>query len=145
MIRGYLLPQQFPRVLAKIEFPDFTVATALWLLADTGAGKTIIHPRDFTLLGIPWEQLPKTHNSWGIGGYSANRIAKGIVSFQHLNSRVSAFEVDLWVAEPTNANELLPSILGWDILRFFRLYIDNGSNILYLLDEHDPHWELVEG
>jgi len=104
---------------------------AINFLVDSGNTDSCIHPRDArnrlqidsAMLERPslWPNVRVAH---GIGGTSMSFVHPAIYTFQHDDGRLQRIEGDIEVAKPTSANERFPSLLGWDILRFFRIELD---------------------
>ena len=44
--------------------------------------------------------------------------------FAHDDGHIQSLHGDIHVAQPTLTNHDLPSLLGWDILRYFRIELD---------------------
>lgn len=104
---------------------------ALDFLLDTGSTNTCLHPRDATVnLGLPWEMLTN-QSAWsrravtaGIAGVATYFVQPAVYLFHHDDGKVQQLARDIQVAVPTTSNERLPSLLGMDILRNFRLSMD---------------------
>ena len=45
-------------------------------------------------------------------------------AFRHADGNVQVIQSDLWIARPSPANDSLESLLGWDVLRHFRLELE---------------------
>lgn len=43
---------------------------------------------------------------------------------RHDDGHWDTFQQDLAIARPSTANQTLPSLLGWDILRHYRVIVD---------------------
>lgn len=104
---------------------------AVEFLLDTGAGSSVVHPLDATTrLGIDDVAL-RTPSLWpiqrtahGIGGSSAEYSVPAHYALQRDDGTRATHREDLAIARPTPANQTLPSPLGWDILRHYRLVAD---------------------
>jgi hypothetical protein len=100
-------------------------------LVDTGNTDSCLHPRDArgrlqvepALLASP-ESWPSVRVSHGIGGTSLSFVHPAIYTFLYDDGRLQQIESNIDIAHPTPANERFPSLLGWDILRFFRIELD---------------------
>ncbi|MEX0784050.1 MAG: hypothetical protein WD557_15525 [Dehalococcoidia bacterium] len=98
-------------------------------LVDTGASRTVIHPRDAReLLGIPEENLISPPPSWGppvsglgVGGGSSYFELPGTIGFTDNTGPPATFPLTFGLAPLTPANASLPSLLGRDILQYFEL------------------------
>ena len=67
---------------------------------------------------------PGVQVSHGVGGSSMSYVHPAVYTFQHDEGHLQQIHADIEVAQPTPANERFPSLLGWDILRFFRIELD---------------------
>jgi len=100
-------------------------------LLDTGAGTSCVHPLDATTkIGISdaalrtpalWSRQRISH---GVGGSSPEYSIPAHYALQHDDGTWARHQEDLAIAQPTAANQNLPSLLGWDILRHYRVVAD---------------------
>lgn len=117
---------------------------AIDFLIDTGASGTCIHPRDAVgRLRIPIQDLMSgslwndTANFSGVGGVAQMRITDAAVSFAHDDGSAEVVTIDTQLAVPTSSNDHLPSLLGWDVLKHFRLEMDYASDAVRLHGNSD--------
>jgi len=47
--------------------------------------------------------------------------------FEHEDGRRQIIDDEIHLAQPTDYNRRFPSLLGWDILKYFRLTIDGRT------------------
>ena len=107
-------------------------------LVDTGADKTIIHPRDAQKLGVSYADL-QGHpcefytKSLGIGGESPYLIVQARLTFPRvshvLEARIGPSSKDAFMSALTND---VPSLIGRDLLNIGALSIDHIRNIIRL-------------
>ncbi len=110
-------------------------------LLDTGASTSCVHPQDATLwLGIDAARL-RTPSHWarqrtshGIGGSSTDFIVPADYALQRDDGTWDTYRRDLAIARSTPTNQLLPSLLGWDILQLYRVVIDWSARTVSLED-----------
>lgn len=123
MIAGAVTPAGI-FVTADVVIDDHIRSRGIDFLVDTGAGETIIHPRDVELLSLPPRMLaeaPLTY-IWGIGGRAAFRQLSATITIADAdadaegNTTTWSYPVDLHIAEPADYNGEFPSILGRDVL-----------------------------
>ena len=146
MIAGYFnggrYQRRHPFVRVSILLPSITTDfVPVDFMIDTGATATCLHPLD-TLgkLGIDPAALsdptrwPRQQASWGIGGSANNYVHDATYLFHHDDGTV-AFTIStetIDIAQPTRANQSFHSLLGMDLLRFFKLTMDPASGIVFL-------------
>jgi predicted aspartyl protease len=97
-------------------------------LVDTGAHRTCLHPRDAIALGMDLTKLEYAEPSWGIGGTAYYSPLDAHVIFFHGDLQVE--KVEVLVAQPTNENMGLPSLLGRDIINRWTMVYAPRSNKL---------------
>ena len=120
-------------------FVEATVSTnpdsqpaALTFLVDSGASITAIHPADIPKLAIPQAVLreAETMQINGIGGGSIYRLIPGTLTFRDdAAATPPRYATTLYVADPTDDNADIPSLLGRDILNYWRTWqidVDRG-------------------
>ena len=135
MIRGhfglnFVLPM--PVVRAYVLLPDLTTEfVAIDFLLDTGATHSCLHPQDVKLrLAIDAARLadsrkwPKLVSTTGIGGTAMGYAWPAVYQFVHDDGRVRQITHEIEIAQPSATNSTLPSLLGMDILRQFRVSVD---------------------
>jgi hypothetical protein len=104
-------------------------------LVDTGADFTLIHPTSMTILGVQ----PKKHfrdaglnESHGIGGRTKLYLEPCNLTFAHQNGTMDQIALTLRFASPTRVNAHYPSLLGRDVLSYYRLTFEQASNLVML-------------
>ena len=121
-----------PVVPVHVHLPGITRApVSVNFLIDTGNTDSCLHPRDArgrlqiepALLASP-DGWPSIRVSHGIGGASTSFVHPAIYTFLHDDGHLQQIEATIDIARPRAANERFPSLLGWDILRFFRIELD---------------------
>jgi len=119
-------------VQVQIHLPGITLSPVpINFLVDSGNTTTCIHPRDARgQLQIDKGMLassqlwPDVRVAHGIGGSSMSYVHPAVYSFVHDDGQLQQIHAEIEVAQPTPANERFPSLLGWDIMRFFRIELD---------------------
>ena len=138
---GYEPPAPFVKVLLisqKLHIRKF-----LDLHIDTGASSTIILDKDAKYLGLDIESLKRAERSiGGIGGLidtylieDATIIFKteeGVPHEEKLTLLVGIHKLDKLTEEERNLITRLPSLLGRNILRKFRLIYDERLNEVFM-------------
>ena len=101
-------------------------------LVDSGASATAIHPSDIPGLEIPGAVLleAETLRIHGIGGAATYRLIPGTLTFRDdVSATPLRYNTTLYVAELTDDNADIPSLLGRDILNHWltwQIDVDGG-------------------
>ena len=141
MIRGYFLGRPRPRsyVDLHVEFPDANSgALSIPFLIDTGADHTLLSPTEGVRLrqdlGIDLLSLPRGEPIGGVGGYLETRT---IGAYMTIGGYTANVQISL--AEPPTYGNLpeMPSLLGWDIIRNFAVFLEHHTNSVVLLERED--------
>jgi hypothetical protein len=136
VIPGYFDPAlpTWPRPLIRVTLylPGISRRWApVDFLLDTGAATSCVHPQDaITRLGIDAQAL-RTPSAWplqqaahGVGGATIDYMVPIQFALRHDDGSWDRYQHDLAIARPGPANQTLPSLLGWDILRHYRVVVD---------------------
>jgi hypothetical protein len=121
-----------PMIQVSINLPGLTDGfVTLDFLLDSGSTDSCLHSLDAKgRLGISDAMLsssqlwPGTRISHGVGGTAMSYVHPAVYGFRHDDGRLQQIQGDIHIAVPTPANATFPSLLGWDILRFFRIELD---------------------
>ena len=116
-----------PYIQAHISFPRLRLNGLLWLLIDIGADVTVVMPRESRRLRINFHALTNLTESQGIGGIARGYQETAAISFYdayYIYSYITKIEV----AAPLAHNNRIPSLLGRDILRQWRVIVDRPEN-----------------
>jgi hypothetical protein len=121
-------------VLAQISVPRLGRVEYILFLIDTGADITVIQPPDLIKLGIDAQRdLPRpTAHISGISGGSTLSVEPCVLQFIHTDGVINRLEIPLHFAEPIAVNAESESLLGWDVLRDYRLTLENQSGLVAL-------------
>lgn len=123
MILGYVAAAS-PFVPVTVTFQAINARRSeLQFLLDTGASVSVLHPMDARSIGIdPSGDLGGVVEvNVGVGGaVPASRVMSWL-EFTHVDGTLSRYRFALRIAKANAANETLPSILGMDFIRHFRL------------------------
>lgn len=145
IIKG-LLDKSFsppaPVVRAIISIKKLNVEGYIKLLVDTGASSTAILDKDRSLLGIDLEKIERAPvKIGGIGGLVDTYFArKAELIFKTQNSEytetldVLVLKHDLGIVPSETAERILavPSLLGRDVMRKFKLTYSERENLVIL-------------
>ena len=116
MIPGFIAPDGSPWLLAYVVVPSLESQGEVWFLVDTGADGTCLHPFDAGRLRLPLHSLEYTNSSGGIGGDALYAEHTAAVLFHDTRAGWVPYRVNLQIAQPTDHNGAIPSLLGRDIL-----------------------------
>jgi hypothetical protein len=136
VIRGYFdrlrYERPVPRVQVDVSLPRISPFPAqVNFLIDSGATSSTLHPQDmlarFRLTPSELtaaDRWPRQRTGFGIGGRVLDFVEPATVRFERDDGTVLGLDVEILIARLTPENEELPSLLGWDVLRHFRLTLD---------------------
>lgn len=109
-------------------------AAPVTFLVDSGASATAIHPVDIPKLEIPGTTLQKAERLrvHGIGGASTYRLIPGTLTFRDdAFATPLRYNTTIYVADPTDDNADIPSLLGRDILNHWQTWqIDVANGVI---------------
>lgn len=140
MISGFFDSQyRFPYVWVRLSIVGGPADRLVPFVIDTGASTTVVHAHDaLHHLGLSEKELePKTWepSEWrltsGIGGITVCRMVEASYAFtvEGGSREVITGAVELGSRD----SEELPSLLGWDVLRHFRLDLNASRGTVSLL------------
>jgi hypothetical protein len=104
--------------------PGLNLAGQVSFLVDTGADTSIIHPRDALNLGIIFDRDfadSARGASSGVGGEATEYSEPCDVFLKHEDGAWDHIVMNVNFAEPTSQNGSFPSLMGRDLLRYYRL------------------------
>lgn len=118
-----------PMIDCYLTIPAFKVAAIIPFLVDTGADCSLLMPADARRLNVDFERLIYTRMSYGIGGVcKEHRVPASLIVSDETTAY--GYRFALSIAEPTPDLEECPSILGMDIMRFWRITCDFSNKRL---------------
>ena len=121
-----------PLITAVVEIPNLGVMASVEFLVDTGAMRTVLHPRDVLKFGIDIVTYaagacPSTFA--GVGGEASYGVEDAILHFKNSKANLRAFIGPLDPGQFDFAlKKDLPSLLGRDFLNQGRLIVDYENN-----------------
>ena len=125
MIIGTLDPAARPYVSCRLMLPRFGIVARTMFLVDTGADSTYLHTRDSMRMGVPFDLLEGSIASRGIGGRATYFPEPAILSFTDYAARQRyGYRISVNIAEPGDTENRLPSLLGRNIIRRWRMDYD---------------------
>jgi hypothetical protein len=134
VIRGFV-DEGRPFITGTLSIPRLNFVSQIPFLVDTGSDTSIVHPRDAMKLGI----LHDLHFagsdlglSSGIGGNVAEYDEPCELLLEHEDGASERLLVSMGFAAPTVANFGFPSLMGRDILRYYRLTFEELRGLVTL-------------
>ncbi len=125
MIVGALGILARPLVDGSLALPRLGVAMDITFLVDTGAGATYLHPRDGLDMGVPFDLLENSVAALGIGGRSIYFPEPAVLLFtDHSAQQRHGYRISVNIAKPGDVGTRLPSLLGRDVIRRWRMDYD---------------------
>ena len=124
-----------PFLVSRLIIPRLEVNRRVPLLLDTGSDSSCLHPGDARDCGIQFERLGNSRLSQGIGGSSPYFREAAILSFSD-GPLTRLYAVELLIAEPIDANDRLPSLLGRNAINYWHVEYDPTSNRLDITVRH---------
>jgi hypothetical protein len=150
VIRGFFdaeARRPTPRVRAVLLLPDVGARFgSIDFQIDTGADESVLHPADALRLGLRIDDLVRAYTNWGepseLAGIAGRTLSYHVTAryvFQpdrrpHPQQVSSRIHIAKWMPE----NDVLPSLLGWDVLQHFRFSMDWASCSIARYDQADP-------
>ena len=129
MIVGHFDSLGRPYLTSRLIIPRFRLNQRIELLLDTGADSTCLHPRDTRNADIPLGQLGNTRLSRGVGGQSTYFREPAVLTFRD-GDLVRVYQVGLLIAAPNESNDVLPSLLGRNVINNWRMEYDPSEDRL---------------
>ena len=133
LIGDYKTLAERPYMQAWIHIPRLEVEGTLWFLADTGADRTTLMPVDGLPIEVNYEKLEdgSKKTASGIGGSSDSFTEEAFVLFADADDEVAyGYRIELAIIPPEDSNESIPSLLGRDIMKNWRIVFDQSENEL---------------
>ena len=132
MIRGYFREiggRISPYLVCNFEFPDVPHIgiRPIELLVDTGSDRTTISRGMAESIGLDSATLPDGGTSTGVGGVSAVRQVRVLLSVQD-------FSTEFWL-RIFELRQPAPSVLGRDLIANFALFMEERTGRVLFLDE----------
>jgi len=146
MIKGFLerrFDPPAPFVKAVVVSEGLNMSRIVDFLIDTGASASIIFDKDLRYLKLDVSRLKKAERDvGGVGGLVKTyviedaalvfRTLEGAVVEEELNLLVGSHDLRSLDTESRRLIMVIPSLLGRDVLRRFRLVYDERSDEVYL-------------
>lgn len=125
------MPFSRPTIDCFISIPQLNVQGVVPFLLDTGADCTTLMPIDQKRLGILEANLAHAQQtvSYGIGGACVDYLCPAALVFKDQDVG-HAYRQGLYIAKRTDENEDMPSLLGRDILKNWRIAYDQHAGTI---------------
>ena len=131
MLRGwYRGPFDQPYLQGHLFIPRFGMEATISFLVDTGADHTTLMPNDGTRLRVPFDQLGKPSGGTGAGGAFEYHEEPATLIFVEDTQDLRHYDIVLSIVTPKSGLEIVPSLLGRDILNKWYMHYAPQSNLL---------------
>lgn len=125
MIIGELGRFGRPYVRCRLSMPRLGVSGRIIFLADTGADSTYLHPGDGVELGVPFGLLQGRSTTRGIGGTASYSPEPAVLVFtDEAAGQDYGYRININAAKPDAVSDRIPSLLGRDVIRRWRMDYD---------------------
>lgn len=138
MIPGFFAPQILPQPLIRLavivaEFPAAPAALVPFVI-DTGAALTTIHAMDaIRFFGATPAELDSS--TWtnarpmgGIGGDIQCKPSAAQFGFKQFDGSLLVIDDEVLIGDMKSAST--PSLLGWNLLKYFKLTVDGADSVV---------------
>ena len=134
MIAGYFAALGRPYVRCRLHLPRFGIIQDVDFLVDTGTDASILHPRDGTRIGCPFDELSHPTDMTSAAGPHTYYAETAIISFYDGEARHD-FRVNLHIGKPHPVTNVLDSLLGLDVLNELEMeYAPLRGHLRFYLD-----------
>ena len=125
MIIGRFDQRGRPFIRGRLIIPRLQVDSPVDFMVDTGADVTCLHPGDLRPLGIETRFVPdgSAIEASGIGGSGRYFEEIAVLQFED-ETETRYYAINLYIAEPNQHMEGLPSVLGRDVINRWRIIYD---------------------
>ena len=123
-----------PKLYGHLWITRLGIGRTIPFLVDTGADRTTLMPNDAVLLGLDFSLLKETQDTYGVGGSAECYVERAIVIFDDQDKGWIAYQILVGIIKPeSNYNAAsLPSLLGRDILNYWRMNYDPiGRSLIF--------------
>ena len=122
-----------PTVEGRVSLTSLNRDGVVQFIVDTGADQTLIAYEDAVDLGVDFEQYNQSSvvASVGVGGSLRVYPEGGRLIVRDAGDNYHPFDITLGLAE-RNPDGWIPSLLGRDILRWFRVVVSQPENVVTL-------------
>jgi hypothetical protein len=112
-----------PTIDCHITIKSLNIDGVVPFLADTGCDRTTLMPFDSVPLKIPFDQLTNQRTAYGFGGGGKVFFIPAILVVSD-KTTLYGYRFAIDIAEPTDALEGMPSLLGRDIMQNWKMNFD---------------------
>ena len=131
MIVGKIDNLSRPYVRGQVSLPRLGLTAFVHFLVDTGAGGTVIHPRDAELLSVDFGRFCEPCSTRGVGGPANAFREDALLRFQdEVPGKLYEYPIPVTIAEPSGFNVSYPSLLGRDVLKYWAMEYDPRNGIV---------------
>ena len=121
MIAGYYRGRR-PMMRTHVTLPRLDAEGQIDILVDTGAQVTCILGPDGDVLNLPYESLAQPATLHGVGGATVMYREPALLTFRDAeDGRIYRYRTEVRIGPRTGSANILPSLLGQDILQYWSL------------------------
>ena len=113
----------------QLALPRLRLIDRVTFVVDTGANSTCLHPYDARRLGVDYNALAPGTPGRGVGGTQEQFSEEAVLSFFD-GTNVYFYFLEVDIPAVTDASLNLPSLLGQDVLRHWRMVHDPARGAL---------------
>ena len=125
MILGDFGQDSRPYIEAVVALPRLGFVKDITFLPDTGADVTTLSPAD--CVDLRYDLLSDEVVIWGVGGSANSYREQAVVAFMD-GTQFQFYLETIEIASQTEYNRDQPSLLGRDIMRYWRATFDQSVN-----------------
>ena len=129
MIIGSFDSEGRPYIQGRLVIPRLGVDGHIDFLVDTGADVTTLHPAAAYTMDLPYNKLHFGSTYTGEGGEQAAAEERAVIIFID-GSKLRFYGIALAIPEASEHIEDLPSLLGQDVLKSWRMVHDKPADLL---------------
>jgi len=119
-----------PYLEGLLYLPRLNIKSNVSFLVDTGADRSILHPLDGQRVGLDYSSLQGHIEATGTNGVAGYFEEQALLIFTESGRNLHAYRIDVLISPPGSEIMDLPSLLGRDILKNWRMMFNPSKNRL---------------
>lgn len=131
IIKGSFDPETGrPYCQGLLFIPVFNKSSLIDFIVDTGSDVTTLNPGDGLKMKIDYRKLDYSEPCIAVGSSHNACLVQAVLGFLSDDGSLLGYIVGLHITPKLKGSEQLPSLLGTDVLRKWRLHWDPSQDIL---------------